>query len=215
MYDHAPAPYDDIPESPSYFDYYTDEARNEANKEYQRNELDPYLERVASELPRKSQIILEGGGGCLGFSPYNLFVVNIDGLVIAKLEEDGEDGLYFIVPKSKYDEFWTEYLRVKDDLILNSYGKYILSGTYGFKLTVSFERLKESYSKSYWLTVGGFENKQIERVYGLLMQLVDEEYRIGSIDLDAFYKWMDEMIKEHNQRVDPTREGAQSVVPND
>ncbi len=183
--------------------YMSEEERSRVDSEFYKNVLTPYFEKIKSDLPARSKITLKGGGGCMSYCPYNLFIVNIDGLVLAKLETEEEENLYFEIPTSIYDQFWTEYLSCRDELNLNSYGKSFSTGDYGFQLTLSFKRLDEPYSKSYDLVVGGFENKQFEKVYRLLMNMVDEKHRLNSIDRDAAYKYFEETIREHNQNIEP------------
>ena len=155
-------------------------------------EINAYVDQLESELPTHSQITLVGGGGCLGFCPYELYIAQINDQVLAKLVTEEEEDLYLTIPTSKYQNLWSWYLGHRDSLTETSYGKTFSTGDYGFTLTFEHKYPSGLSRRTYKLIVGGFENKQIEKLYALLMDLMDEKYRIRSIDIEALEKMLNE-----------------------
>ena len=167
-------------------------------------EVESHIKELESGFPLKSQIILTGGGGCLEYLPYNLYVVQIDDLVLGKLENELKEDTYFKVPMESYESFWNTYFEYRESLKKDSYGKSFSTGDYGFKLTLEFSKYTNSESASYKLIVGGFENEQVNELFQLLMEMVDEKFRIKPTDHEAFEKSLNETIKLHNQNIEPT-----------
>jgi hypothetical protein len=135
----------------------------------------------------ESKIILTGGGGCLGFSSYNLYIYQIGDLVLAKLEDSDEDqDLFFKIPLEKYNAFWNVYFKHKDSLTEKSYGGaegLMVTGAYHFMLEFEFKGLIKSENRTFHLSMEGFNNKQIEELYLSLIELVDEPYRVYPMEL--------------------------------
>ena len=133
----------------------------------------------------ESKITLTGGGD--GY--YNLYIFQMDDLVLAKLEEgyDGTD-LFFEVPIEKYNAFWEVYFKHKDVLTEKSYGGtegVTITGAYRFRLNLEYRGLSEVEHRMFTLRMEGFENEQIKDLYLSLMNMVDEKFRIQPIDYEA------------------------------
>jgi hypothetical protein len=157
------------------------------------------LDNVELDYLGESKITLTGGGGCLGYSSYNLYVFQIGDLVLAKLEEgfDGQD-VFFEVPMEKYNAFWEIYFKCKDALTKRSYGGtkgVTITGAYHFRLNLEFRGLSEVENRTLTLSMEGFENKQVEDLYLSLMNMVDEKFRIQPVDYDALQNLLDKTTK--------------------
>lgn len=122
----------------------------------------PCYSAISTNIPNKSLIVIDGGGGCLAYEYYNYTILHHGKCVIAKSQTGFDKKIrYFELSHESYISFLQKYFEMKDSLVDSyGFGELHSTGDWIMSLTIEYADGSKIRSKEIGYVMGRVEDKQ-------------------------------------------------------
>lgn len=128
-------------------------------------------------LPEKSKIVIEGSYGCFVGCPYSLEIKQ-DGEAITIQGQNNLEKFSKDMSLEEYEIFWSSLLELHPFELQDEYGQEVITGAFFGTLLIEYTDNNETLSKEVTFIKGILKDIEFEKVYNVIMDLLEENQRI-------------------------------------